>query len=272
MELIDSQRANRNRAMRHLRRAADLIGQTAFGANSSDAHNPSDWPDVPKEWPKEGDEQQDPWYNSYDVKAPGDEGQYWRELEDAEQGDIKNMPVYIPLRSKYGNVYVDVGVEDFPRDQSYGQIFYGELSKQVSNQMRQGATVVLRMVTDQDKELIRSKTSKQKERLQDVLAGGWLIRPLTEDEKHLDIWTQGWLNFENEYTEKYTNRVVTVQPWTHVTMDDRTLRRLQHFAKVNYNNTIGLLPIQDQKVAQQRINTILGKTNGKTKKNRFSPY
>jgi len=284
--------------MRHLRRAADLIGQTAFGAISSDAHNPSDWPDVPDQFPKEGDIDQGAWYESYDIHAPGDAGDRWREKDNISSG-VKNPSIYIALKCKHGNVYLQVNSNTRNEDPMYGPLLkaelYGSSLKDVG--ISNGDEVVLRMVRDKDIELSRSmgdtlikeigaeklKAEKLKEEhenaaarferlkktmnwksqearadhdllsqhvrqlknklestndyvqsmeedlevLKGVIAGGWLI---CEGSPKTVLKEKKW-NFAELVTYGGTKQLR--EHWTHVTMDDRTLRRTMHFIKVN---------------------------------------
>ena len=192
METQHSQRVN-NKAMRHLRRAFNLISPQGFGANTSDAHSMNNLPDVPNAWPKEGDEE-GPWYTSYDVHAPGDSSRYYQ-----KQHGFSNppFPMYMVLRSQGANVYVQLNEVIWER--LYGNIFFGQLASK-SLDMYVGNNVAIRKVTEKDTQhleqhrkylndtLPAAEDGSREERLADIkrtdavmegiTKSAWLIRAL----------------------------------------------------------------------------------------------
>ena len=99
--------------------------------------------------------------------------------------------------------------------------------------------------------------TEQLETFQDAIAGGLLIRKRSGSKKGPTKEKQEWFNFA-EYTDSDTKGKIK-QTWTHVTMDGRTLKRLNYFTSANDGqNPIELLPNQERAVAHDRINAFLG--------------
>ena len=277
-------------ARAHMQRAQEILSrmQHGFGTDftSSENDNAKEWNDAPLHWPKEGNA----WWYSYDVDAP--DGFDLRAKPSGEKNGA-HPSIYIPLESRYGNVYIELDSIIY-QSPKYGRVFKGKLASHGTPRaaktlgLTAGNAVILRMVTDHDKELVRSgvqmlmeehsaaqvntailerdydtavadKDENELEKREEWLEMKQIFQNLDIELKTFQDVIAGGVLFRKKTNSElktqefgvYSEEGKLKQIWKHARIDDRTLKRLNYF-----DDNVSPFKLS---IAHKRMNQILGR-------------